>query len=395
MPFVSLRSLAALSLLIGFWSGAASATAPAPVRLAALDAQEGDLFGSTVAADGATALVGAPGANDFAGAAYVFVHGTAGWSQSARLTLPDARSGDQLGSAVALAGHLALAATADSASSPAGTAGPRPAAVHAFVQSGQSWLHEAVLSLPSGEVPQAVALAGSTAVVGGTLGAYVFVRSGPGLWSLRATLRADPTEGRASGFGAAVAIDADVIAVGAPAADHYDGVVYFFARAASGNWERQARVTADAREFALFGSAVSLSGKHALIGAYGESNFQGAAYVLARTARGWIQQARLQTDDETHAYQCFGRALALAPSAAVIASPCSDPGEPVSVVVYQYAAGTAESWDVRTKIGPTPGAALENFASALATTGDITVMGSPEDSATGAVYVVECSACAP
>jgi hypothetical protein len=379
------RSLAALTLLIGLWAGAAGATAPATVRLAALDAQEGDLFGSTVAVDGVTALVGAPGANDFTGAAYVFVHGAAGWSQSARLALPDARPGDQLGSAVALSGHLALVATA-------APGGSRPA-VHAFVQAGQSWLHEAVLNLPAGESPQALALAGSTAVVGGTLGAYVFAHSAQGTWSLRATLRPDAADGRASGFGAAVAIAADVIAVGAPAADHYDGVVYFFARSASGNWERQVRVTADAREFALFGSAVMLAGKHALIGAYGESNFQGAAYVLARTAHGWTQQARLQSDDATHAYQCFGRAIALAPDAAVIASPCSDPGEPVDVVVYQYAAGPAESWDARTKIGPPPAAALENFAAALATTGEITAMGSPEDSATGAVYIVECSAC--
>jgi len=366
-------------------TAAFAAQPSAALRLAPATAEAGDLFGSAVALDGTTLLVGAPGAHDFAGGAYVFAREPSGWSELARLTLPDALPGDQLGAAVALSGSSALLASAR----PGARAG-----LFAFVRDADgSWLPQASWSLPQADVPQALALAGATAVVGGRQAAYVYVQVAAGSWRLQARLQPDPADAHSSGFGAAVAIAGAQILVGAPSADHFEGAAYVFTRSPSGQWLRQARLTADAREFALFGSAVALADGYALVGAYGESNFQGAAYLLRDSGHGWMQQARLQSDDAVRAYQCFGRSVALAAGAAIVGSPCTDPDETAEVAVYQYFPGALQSWNERVRLGPAPAAARENFASALATSGELTVMGSPEDGAAGAVYVAQCDDC--
>ena len=363
----------------------ATGSAGPPLRLAAAEARDGDLFGSAVAVAEHTVLVGAPGTGDFLGAAYVFERRGEGWVQTARLHLEDAMPGSQLGAAVALASDTALLAT---------SSGARTAGVYAFLRdAARRWTYEGPLSLPSGEAPQAVALAGDTAVVGTNGAAYVFVHAGAASWLLRGMLSPDPGETASAGFGASVAITPGLIAVGAPTAGRFSGAVYLFVRAATGQWIRQARLRADPSEFSLFGSAVALAGDQALVGAYGESNFHGAAYLLQHRASGWQSVARLAPDDAARSYECFGRALALSATSAVVGSPCSDPGEPIDVAVYQYRAGPRRAWDQRTRLGPAPAAAVENFATSVATTGELTVMGSPEEGSIGAAYVVECAGC--
>ena len=77
-------------------------------KLTAADGGSGDLFGSSVAIYGSTVLVGAPGANSFTGAAYVFARSGTAWSQQAKLTAADGGSGDLFGSSVAIYGSTAV-----------------------------------------------------------------------------------------------------------------------------------------------------------------------------------------------------------------------------------------------------------------------------------------------
>src|SRR5438093_4295770 len=59
-------------------------------------------FGRAVAIDGATALIGAIGVNDFQGAAYLFTESNGIWSEAQKLTASDGLPGDEFGSSVAL-----------------------------------------------------------------------------------------------------------------------------------------------------------------------------------------------------------------------------------------------------------------------------------------------------
>ena len=74
-------------------------------KLTAADAEVGDSFSGSVALAGDTVLVGASFAGpENAGSAYVFVRSGAAWGQQAKLVAGDAEEFDIFGSSVALAG---------------------------------------------------------------------------------------------------------------------------------------------------------------------------------------------------------------------------------------------------------------------------------------------------
>jgi choice-of-anchor B domain-containing protein len=76
-------------------------------RLAAFDGSAGDQFGSSMATDGQTLWVGAPGANGRQGGIYEFGDGNAdGWSSVTRLGAPEPEAGDWVGTVVTYGGGV-------------------------------------------------------------------------------------------------------------------------------------------------------------------------------------------------------------------------------------------------------------------------------------------------
>ena len=76
-------------------------------RLAAFDGGGGDQFGSTMATDGPTLWVGAPGANGRRGAIYEFTGSDAdGWTSVSKVTAPEPDAGDWMGTIVAHANGI-------------------------------------------------------------------------------------------------------------------------------------------------------------------------------------------------------------------------------------------------------------------------------------------------
>ena len=120
-------------------SGLGWAQQGAPLQ--AVDGQAADAFGSSVAIDGDTILVGAP-ARDIdsktdQGAAYVFVRADGQWAQQGgALTAANGRAGDTFGSGVALSGDTALA------SAPVHQVGINPyqGAAYVFVRRDAEWV---------------------------------------------------------------------------------------------------------------------------------------------------------------------------------------------------------------------------------------------------------------
>jgi hypothetical protein len=148
----------------------------------------GDRFGAAVAmaSDGATAVVGAYGANSNAGAAYVFTRSGATWSTGALLGSGSA-AGVFFGAAVAVSSDGATAVVgAYGANSNAGAA-------YVFTRSGTTWSTGALLGSGGAanyQLGYAVAMdgTGASAVVGANLAyanagaAYAFLKSGAA-WS--------------------------------------------------------------------------------------------------------------------------------------------------------------------------------------------------------------------
>lgn len=272
--------------------------------LLAADRDGFDQFAKSVAlaADGATALLGAPTDEDpggeGAGSAYDFERSGGEWSQRAKLTPADA--GDAFGGSVALSsdGTTALLGAAHDEDPNGEDAG----SAHVFGRSGGEWRRRATLAAADGSPGDAfgseVALAGdgATALVAAPLwensagewagSAYVFEVSG-GEWRQRATL--SPVDA-GTGFGSAVALSADgtTALVGADSADGNGagaGAAYLFGRSDEG-WSRRATLAAsDGDADDEFGRTVALSadGATALVGSWDEDpngRDAGAAYAF-------------------------------------------------------------------------------------------------------------------
>ena len=337
------RLFSLLGLVV--WTGLAGSAlaqdgAPAPplvtspVPLAAPDPQASAGFGSAMALDGTTALVGAPGVAGGVGVAYVLVWDGSGWIEQAAIPNPAAESNAAFGHAVALSGDTALvgAPYADVAGySDVGAA-------YVFTRSGATWSLQAALTASdfddTDQFGWAVALDGDTAAIGAPHrdlaplvdcgAAYVFTRSGAA-WSETAILQAEAPSQDAK-FGFALALEGDRLAIGENQAE---GAVTMFARAGA-MWSRQSTVhPVSAYGQKDFGAAVALDGDTMVVGAPGDQRYfegswlidAGAAYVFVWDGAVWQQQARLQPAVSAweDAYKAgFGGSLSLAEDTLIV-----------------------------------------------------------------------------
>lgn len=235
----------------------------------------GEYFGFDVAIQGNRLVVGAPHPGSGTGAAYVYTFdattGTVN-PQPLVLTVPGARNGDEVGSAVAIDGdRVAVGAR--------GTNG-RSGGVYLFSTAGGPPMTLPVTPPPGVELGQSVALRGKKLVAGAPLSGrdgspgtvYVFGENGT-VWSQLEPLRPPSGSSPGSAFGYSVAIDSlsGVVVVGAPLASFRGkegGAVYTFPGRRN-----------DGETGAQLGVAVAADSGTIVVGARGADERQGAAYV--------------------------------------------------------------------------------------------------------------------
>ncbi|QDU69643.1 FG-GAP repeat protein [Engelhardtia mirabilis] len=267
-------------------------------KLVAADGAAGDLFGWSVAVDGATILVGAEEDDhsgfERAGAVYVFEFGGTSWVETAKLTASDSNDLLQFGRTLALDGDTAVVGVPYADTSDGSSVG----AVYVFQREAGGWAEDAKLVADDGEpfdeLGEAVAIDGDTIAAGayrdshagggGAGSVYVFARTGS-VWSQSAKLVATDA-GSNDQFGVAVAVEGDRLAAGARLEDHAGGVdagsTYLFERDAAGWNEVQKLTASDANGGDQFGYRVALAGERLLVGAYRavQVTGTGAAYVF-------------------------------------------------------------------------------------------------------------------
>ena len=348
-------------------------------KLTAADGAANDQLGWSVAISKSTAVVGAPGKNVNAGAAYVFVRSGTAWSQQAELT---AAASDRFGTSVAIAGSTVVVGAVGNAG---GTG-----AVYVFVRSGTAWSQQAELTAAdaaSGDAfGSSVAISGSTMAVGApnknlqTGAAYVFVRSGTA-WSQQAELTA--ADGAANDlFGTSVAISGSTVVVGAYGHNSSTGAAYVFVRSGTA-WSQQAELTAaDAASGDSFGFSVAISGSMVVVGAYGKNSGIGAAYVFVRSGTAWSQQAEL-TDAGGAANDSFGFSVAISGSTVVVGTPGKNSNTGAAYVFVP--SGTA--WSQQAELTAADAASGDIFGFSVAISGSTAVAGARnKNSFTGAAY---------
>jgi FG-GAP repeat protein/IPT/TIG domain-containing protein len=366
-------------------------------QLLASDASADDDLGVSVAIDGNTAVVGAyladPPAGSAAGAAYVFVRSHTTWTEEAKLTAANGAAGDQFGTSVAVDGDTAVVG-APFRDMPAGN---DAGAAYVFVRSGTTWAQETRLKASDGaagdQFGTSVAVHGDTAVVGApfhdlaaggdTGDAYVFVRSGT-TWSEEQTLKASD-RAAADQFGTSVAVDGDTAVVGAPFHDLNAGADvgagYVFVRSGAA-WTQEKRLKAsDGAVTDQFGTSVAVHGDTAVVGApFHDLNAGadvGAGYVFVRSGTAWTQESRLKASDGAATDQ-FGTSVAVHGDAAAIGSPFHDPpGAPTNAgAVYRFERAGA-IWTEDEKFVAAAPLVEDELGRSAAVSGPLVVAGAP------------------
>ncbi|HEU5060726.1 MAG TPA: FG-GAP repeat protein [Kofleriaceae bacterium] len=293
-------------------------------RLTAADAAEGDQLGGAIAIDGGWMAIGADLDDDRgedAGAVYMFQREGAGWTERQKLTASDGDMQDGFGTAVALDGAT-LVVGAPSAGAPAA------GAVYVFTLDGSTWTEQTRLA---GQVAddlfgRAVAVRGERLGVGapgagGGTGEVRMFRGSGATWNPDggAFIPSDAAES----FGSALAMSDDTVAIGSPLDDDAgtaSGSVFRLVLDGE-DWMSSAKVTAsDAGANDQFGTAVALAGSRLVVGApYRDET--GAVYVYDGTSGEVIV-----TRADQAANDAFGRSVASDASYIAVGVPGDDEG---------------------------------------------------------------------
>lgn len=318
------------------------------LKLTAADAVDIDSLGLSLAVDGDYALVGAPGVNgtgDNQGAAYLFLQsqgGVDGWGQVKKLVSDDPADGDIFGISVDLSGDYAV--------------------VGAGSEDGSGTNRGA---------------------------AYIFSRNqgGENNWGLVKKLEAyDAEDG--DGFGFSVAIDGDIVIVGADGADGTgtdQGAAYIFYRDRNGldYWGLVTKLYSDhPADSNQFGFAVDVGGDVAVVGSpgeYGEGIECGVVYIFSRDLTGydaWGLAASFSPSD-TPDHTWLGTAVATDGGRVVIGSAWNPAGGTNRGAVHVLAKdqGGAGAWGEVKTLTASDAADDAMFGYSVAIDGDYVVAG--------------------
>jgi hypothetical protein len=211
----------------------------------------------------------------------------------------------KFGQSVAISGNVAVIGAPGDVSG-----GKTTGAAYVFNFNGSAWVEQTRLTASDGAAAdafgQSVAIDGNVIVVGATGNdqaggnagaAYVYRLSGGG-WSQEAKLV--PNSPSDNSFGFSVDVDADTIAVGAPYSNSgtvNSGSAYVFRKNGSA-WNQMVKLatgTGGAVLSDLFGWAVSVSGNTLVVGAY----LANAAHVYDYDGATWNKTTQLTGSDTT------------------------------------------------------------------------------------------------
>jgi hypothetical protein len=293
-----------------------------------------------ISTDGNTAIVGGPGDNLSAGAAWVYTRSGGLWSHRAsKLVGVDAAIPSDQGASVTI--------SADGNTAIVGGPGDHASAgaTWVFTRTTGVWSQQGAKLVGTGAVGAAeqglsvgVSADGNTAIVGGpgdnssTGAAWVFTRSGSA-WSQQGAklVGAGAVGGPSQGFSVAISADGNTAIVGGPNdAFSAPGAAWVFTRSASA-WSQQGAklVGADAVGFAQQGISVAISadGNTAIVGGDGDSSSAGgAAWVYTRNAAVWSQQGGklVGTGNQATARQGSSVGISADGTTAIVGGPSDD-----------------------------------------------------------------------
>jgi hypothetical protein len=371
--------------------------APAYALEQKLTAPDGGIdsgLGASVAVDGDTLALGAPGDDGLKGAVYVFQLSGGSWVNVAKLTASDAVANDRLGYSVAIDGDTIVAGAIDVNSS--------AGALYTFARTGAAARTQtAKLTATDGaagdQLGNSVAIDGDTIVAGASLdntaatsdhgSAYTFASTGATPRNETAKLIASDAD-TSDQLGASVAIDGDTIVVGAPGDTANQGAAYTFARTGVTPRNETAKLTAsDGANGDFLGASVAINGATVAVGASGNdvgaNSAQGSVYTFARSGTAARFETANLTASDGAQLDNLGVSVAI-DGATIVAGATGD-----NVVgsdqgsAYTFASAGAAVRTETAKLVAADGATDDAFGASVAVAGETILAGAPSDDVGG------------
>lgn len=367
------------------------------------DSVQSAAFGTSVALDGTTLVVGAPGGfSDDIASGKMDVFDLSGDPSMPVATFGEgnAHANERFGASMAASGTTLLVAAPNAnldyfSNSTYGAA-------YVFEQADGTWQQSAELKATSsyGQFGSAVALDGTTAAVGSiddnvgnpdeSGAVYVYTETG-GAWQQQQRISSGLI---APNFGSALGLVGDTLAVGDPGSGSQEpsGRVRIFARSGATWSDAQTLQPVESGDNDGFGVVLAMSADTMIVGAPGANvgieSSAGAAYVFVWNGTDWLEQAQLLAPMPLQGTN-FGRAVALAGDTAMIAasSPTSDHRS--TAYVFTRSAG---AWSLQATLEPS--GPNETFgAVALSSDASIALLGvaPATTNAAGAAYAYQVS----
>jgi len=344
-------------------------------------------FGWSVAVSGSTAVVGAPYANSYTGAAYVFTKVKGTWTQRAELLategVPGSDAGDEFGWSVAISGNTVVIGAPNH--------NDGLGAAYVFSDSGSGWTQQAEFIDPENDgisnikFGYSVVTSGSTVMVGadgafGTGAVYAYSDTA-GSWSQQAVLTAsDGTNG--DDFGWSMAVSHSTLVVSA-VKHNKNGAIYVFSDL-GGTWTYRTELTAsDGATNDYFGDKVATDGTRIVAGAPGHVLEQGAAYVFNGSGAQWTQVAELKASDGGP-NDCFGWAIGLSGKTALVGAEQTFNDSGAAYVFMEKGA----KWTQQHELTPTDGGSTDKFGYSVSLSGTTAIVGANQaENEDGSAYL--------
>lgn len=346
-------------------------------KLSALIPGRNGRFGISVDIEGDQVIIGAStaqvGLARDAGLAYIFTRKDGTWTQKAILSAPDLAQSDQFGSSVAINGTTAVVGSPLEDPGNISNAG----SAYVFRLSKDAWSYEAKLGASdpasSDNFGVSVDVLDTRIVVGasGASAAYTFNFRDPN-WEQEAILTAKDTVSD-DAFGRSVALDGSRCVIGANNADvdgaANAGAAYVFSYS-SPDWSQEEKLTAsDASDGALFGWDVAISGSTIAVGAYladpEKVTDAGSAYVFTDESGSWKEDAIVFSSDKASSDR-FGHSVDVDGTTLLVGAPFANIGSTSD-------AGTAYAFLAATSISTTVTFPTAGVTGTKGTTGTVTL----------------------
>ena len=346
-------------------------------ELKAPDPCEDAYFGYSASIENGTAAMGALGRNSNQGAVYVYdINESNSWDYVTILLPPNLDDTDQFGYSVCIdANRIVVGVSAESANE-----------VYVFDYNGTDWdTDPKILSVvnPNAYFGQSVSIDGNTIIVGAkgntsqNGAAYVFDYNGVE-WNYKQEL-ADPCGAINDDFGCFVAVDGNVIVVGAESDDapsnregsicvfRYNGIIQAF---------EQKLEDPSANTLAHIGCSVSVSGDTIVAGAY-QYSYESYTYVYRWNGSIWDQNTIL-LDPNPETNDKFGTAVVIDGNTIIVGNRYHDGSATNSGAAYLFE-WDGDSWSEGQILEDPDGAASEYFGCSVAIDGDMTLVGAKWD----------------